>query len=52
MVIFLIFLAAMFLLFVALFVYLLITAPLGYEDESGFHYVHKKGRKNQFNQPF
>jgi len=52
MVIFLIFIAAMFLLFVALFVYLLITAPLGYEDESGFHYGHKKGRKNHFNQPF
>jgi len=52
MVIFLIFIAVMFLLFVALFVYLLITAPFGYEDELGFHYGHKKGQSNQFNQPF
>ena len=59
MVIFLIFLAVMFLLFIALFAYLLITAPWGYEDEDGFHLGYQpdknetqKDRENQFNQPF
>jgi hypothetical protein len=53
------FLLISFFVGVGLFVYLLVSAPWGYEDEDGFHLGYQpdknetqKDRKNQFNQPF
>ena len=36
-----IYLAIYLIVFIGLFIYVITTAPMGYEDETGFHYLDK-----------